>query len=86
MEEAYTFLERILKSSKYLASDKLTIADISVLSSVIVVNMFLPINKDQLPNLKNWFTDLQGQEFYKAAEKGIQAMKVAFKMKLGLDC
>lgn len=85
MEEAYTYLERILKSSKYLATDKLTIADISVLSSIIVADMFLPINKEKLPNLKNWFTDLQGQEFYNAAEKGIQAMKVALKIKLGLD-
>nr|QVK45128.1 GSTe4 [Pagiophloeus tsushimanus] len=85
VQEVYTSLERILKTSAFLANDRLTIADISVFSTVIIGNMFLPIDEHEFPNLKKWLVHLQTLDFYEAAKKGVEALKLGFRIKLGLD-
>ncbi|KAL1502345.1 hypothetical protein ABEB36_007499 [Hypothenemus hampei] len=80
-KETYVVLERILKKNKFLVGDRLTIADISVFSSVAAQHIFLPIDEREFPNLNKWFIHFQSLDMTKAAEKGIEALKIGLQTK-----
>lgn len=52
--EALSFLNTFLEKSKYLAGDKLTIADISCVSVPLTFQRFIPNEYNKFDNLKAW--------------------------------
>ncbi|XP_046960270.1 glutathione S-transferase 1-like [Vanessa cardui] len=71
LHEAYDFLEAFLADTKFVAGDNMTIADISILSSVSAMRYIIPIDATKYPKIAAWFKFMESQSFYKkCAEKG----------------
>ncbi|CAG9767476.1 unnamed protein product [Ceutorhynchus assimilis] len=83
LKDVHVVLERILKTTKYVAGERFTIADISIFSSLTIADMILPIQEDECPNLKKWFLDYKNSDLYKAGEKSIETTRLGLKFKLG---
>lgn len=78
----YSTLELILSSGEFLAGNRLTIADISALSTMVVADLFLPVN-NRFPKLKGWLGILRSQEWFEVAERGLLAVQHGLQAKLG---
>ncbi|XP_030753847.1 glutathione S-transferase 1-like [Sitophilus oryzae] len=83
LKEAYSTLERILNSTKFLAGDNVTIADISVLSNILPGSVILPIDNEEFPKLKSWLIHLESTEFYKTGQKAYETFKRGYEYLLG---
>ncbi|XP_037827653.1 glutathione S-transferase E14 [Lucilia sericata] len=75
MHEIYDMCEVHLKKHKYLATDYLTIADISIVSTVAALNLVFPIDYEKFSNLYDWLQRLKKMEFYQYNEEGIQKLR-----------
>ncbi|XP_066258093.1 glutathione S-transferase 1-1-like [Euwallacea similis] len=80
LKEVYEILDKILKGNKFLAGDRLTIADISVFSSVVIGNLFLPV--EEYVHLNKWLLEIQKMDLYAACEKGVEMIRTGLKIKL----
>ncbi|KAF7265328.1 hypothetical protein GWI33_021311 [Rhynchophorus ferrugineus] len=78
LKDVYVILERILTSSKFLASDNITIADISILSTLLPSNLVLPIETNKFPKLSVWLEHMKQAEFYQAGEKALETFRIGF--------
>lgn len=63
--ESYDFLEAFLSKTKFVASDKMTIADISVLSTVAASRYMVPIDDKKYPKILAWLSYMEQQPFFK---------------------
>nr|UUV68086.1 glutathione S-transferase [Dendroctonus rhizophagus] len=72
IEATLEFLETFLSSTKYLALNNLTIADICALATVSTIQIFHQVNHVKYPNLVAWLSKLKSLEFYNANLEGIQ--------------
>ncbi|XP_046960269.1 glutathione S-transferase 1-like [Vanessa cardui] len=71
LHEGYSFLEGFLSKTKFVAGDNMTIADISILSSVSAMRHIIPIDDTKYPKTAAWFKFMTSQSFFKkCAEKG----------------
>ncbi|KAG4079212.1 hypothetical protein HA402_004587 [Bradysia odoriphaga] len=59
--EALSFLNTFLEKSKYLAGDKLTIADISCASVPLTFQRLIPNEYNKFGNVKAWIDRLRGE-------------------------
>lgn len=57
--EALSFLNTFLENSKYLAGDKLTVADISCSSVPLTFQRFIPNEYNKFDNVKAWIDRLR---------------------------
>ncbi|KAM3959394.1 glutathione S-transferase epsilon 2 [Aphomia sociella] len=72
IEEAYGILEKYLEKTKFLATDHLTLADISLVATVSTADILVPVS-DKFPKLLDWFDRLKITDFYKNANaKGLK--------------
>nr|AON96572.1 glutathione S-transferase epsilon 2-like protein [Bicyclus anynana] len=65
IEEAYSVVEAYLKDNTYIAGDRLTIADLSLGTTVSAAQAILEINKDKFPRSYEWLTKLHNEEVFK---------------------
>ncbi|XP_072937835.1 glutathione S-transferase 1-like [Epargyreus clarus] len=65
IDDAYGMLEMYLEATKYLADDVITLADISVFTTISTLNGLRPIDEKRYPKLKKWFLNMSEQEFCK---------------------
>lgn len=72
IEATFKFLETFLSGTKYLASNRLTIADICALATVSTIQIFYQINNVEYPNVVAWLSKLKSCEFYDVNLEGIQ--------------
>ncbi len=63
-----TLIEEKLNKAKYLAGDKITIADISLLATVDPSEM-IEVNLKTYPKLTAWRDNLKSQDFYQKVHK-----------------
>lgn len=63
IEEFYGFMEKYLQASKFLAADHITLADISLVSSISTLDVIVPIDP-KFNKLTEWFEVLKNQEWY----------------------
>ncbi|XP_031763098.1 glutathione S-transferase 1-like [Galleria mellonella] len=63
--DAYEMLEMYLNENKYIAAEHMTIADISVLTTVSSLNGLHPIDEKRFPKLKQWLTTMNEKDFAK---------------------
>lgn len=72
----------MLSSGEFLAGNRLSIADISAFSTMIVADLFLPVNH-RFPKLKSWLGFLRSEEWFEVAERGLLAVQLGLQAKLG---
>ncbi|KAH9644303.1 hypothetical protein HF086_003802 [Spodoptera exigua] len=63
--EGYAFIEAFLSRTKYIAGDHVTIADLSILSTVSTQEQILPIDVQKYPKLKSWLEELKATPYCK---------------------
>ncbi|KAM3961683.1 LOW QUALITY PROTEIN: glutathione S-transferase 1-like [Aphomia sociella] len=68
--DAYEMLEMYLSDSKYIAADHMTIADISILTTVSSLHGLHPIDEQRFPKLKQWLSTMNEKDCKKINEPG----------------
>ncbi|CAD7014497.1 unnamed protein product [Ceratitis capitata] len=77
--EAYSMLESYLRRHKYMAGDYMTIADISIVTTLSTVNLMFPIAvgaADKWPLLNDWFARMQALPVYHINQTGLEKLRV----------
>ncbi|XP_023951507.1 glutathione S-transferase 1 [Bicyclus anynana] len=63
IREAYDFLEAFLNTTKFVAADNMTIADVSIAATIAALRYIIPI-ADKYPKIHAWFSYMEKQPFY----------------------
>ncbi|XP_037957003.1 glutathione S-transferase E14 isoform X1 [Teleopsis dalmanni] len=74
IHEAYTAMEKFLMPQTYFAGDKLTIADVSLITTASTVNLMFPIDK-RWPRLLKWFQSMQALPEYEVNSIGLEKLR-----------
>ncbi|CAG9794808.1 unnamed protein product [Diatraea saccharalis] len=61
--EAYDVTEKYLEASKYIATDELTVADLSCIATTSSLNSIIPINEKYV-KIHAWMSMLKKEEWY----------------------
>ncbi|XP_018800162.1 PREDICTED: glutathione S-transferase 1-like [Bactrocera latifrons] len=78
--DVYTVLEAYLNQNKYMAADHLTIADLSLLTTVAVMDLIVPVVADKWPKLTAWLENMKQLPYYeKANGKALKASEEVIK-------
>ncbi|CAH2086082.1 unnamed protein product [Euphydryas editha] len=64
IDESYSVLEAYLQNNKYIASDHLTIADLSLGSTTTAMQAIRKIDENRFPRCVEWLTLLNTEEFF----------------------
>lgn len=84
INEAYTFLNKFLESSQYIAGDDLTIADFCCVATVSTATIIIPISAERYPNLSRWYHLCKNLPYYDEANgRGLQKLDSLVESKLG---
>ncbi|KMY93458.1 glutathione S-transferase E14 isoform X1 [Drosophila simulans] len=73
LTEAYTIMERYLENSDFMAGPQLTLADLSIVTTLSTVNLMFPLS--QFPRLRRWFTAMQQLDAYEANCSGLAKLR-----------
>ncbi|XP_050557506.1 uncharacterized protein LOC118261723 [Spodoptera frugiperda] len=63
--EAYGFIETFLSSTKYIAGDHITIADIAILAVMTSITQIVKLDAQKFPKTSAWLENLKKQPYYK---------------------
>ncbi|KAF5279725.1 hypothetical protein FQA39_LY05415 [Lamprigera yunnana] len=72
MNESLEILNRFLKNSKWAASDDLTIADFSLISTITFIDILIPIDLKKYANIDKWMNRVKHLPYYDAHQKGLK--------------
>lgn len=64
LDEAYTFLEKFLKKSTFIAGEKFTVADICCVATISCGNIITEISSEKFPKLYGWFRKCEVMDCY----------------------
>ncbi|XP_034824491.1 glutathione S-transferase 1-like [Maniola hyperantus] len=64
VREAYDFLETFLNKTEFVAADHMTVADVSLASTVSASRYVIPIDDKKYPKMQAWFSYMEKQPFY----------------------
>ncbi|XP_017835647.2 glutathione S-transferase 1-like [Drosophila busckii] len=79
--EAYDFVELFLKGHSYMAGDQLTLADLSLISSISSLVAYVPVDAAKYFNLSNWIKRMELLPYYEQNAKGAAMFAGAVKSK-----
>ncbi|CAH0587968.1 unnamed protein product [Chrysodeixis includens] len=65
INDAYSMLEDYLSENLYMADDVITIADISIVSTIGTLCGLVPIDEKKYPKLNKWLQNMNQQEYCK---------------------
>lgn len=65
---AYDILEEFLQD-EYMAGNKLTIADLSLVASISSLDPIIPVDSKKCPKLRKWFSRMQALPYYNEANQ-----------------
>ncbi|XP_046964972.1 glutathione S-transferase D7-like [Vanessa cardui] len=65
IDEAFSVVEAYLQKNKYIAADHLTLADISLASTVAPIHAVYKIDEKRFPRCKEWLELLNKEEIFK---------------------
>ncbi|KAF5303719.1 hypothetical protein FQR65_LT00863 [Abscondita terminalis] len=82
--QVYEFLEKFLENNLWMAGQTLTLADLSLLSTITALDFLVPIDEKKFPNLVGWIKRGEKLPYYKCNEEGLNSFKDVMKKKLGL--
>ncbi|KXJ68754.1 hypothetical protein RP20_CCG001852 [Aedes albopictus] len=76
IQDAYDCLEVYLTNNKFVACDKLTVADFPIVATLSTVENVCPISKDRWPKMTAWFETMQKLPYYQQANQaGLDKLK-----------
>lgn len=71
MNLAYEIIEGFLASGgKFICGDELTIADLSIWSTLLSVRFLVPIDDQKFPKLEKWLRRMKTRESYELNQNG----------------
>lgn len=73
--KTYALMEKFLRSFPWIAGKKLTIADLSLIPSITSLNVLVPINKEEYPNLTNWMARAETLPCYVENQNGLNQLR-----------
>lgn len=74
LTEAYGVIESYLENNEYIAGEQLTLADLSIVTTLSTVNLMFPPMR--FPRLQRWFTAMQQLDAYKEANcSGLEKLR-----------
>ncbi|KAJ8924781.1 hypothetical protein NQ315_000934 [Exocentrus adspersus] len=82
LNEAYGFFNTILEQSKYVAGEELSIADFSLLNTVINSNAVVPLDERVYTHIKAWKDRLRALPYYEIIVAGGDLYGSVIKKKL----
>ena len=77
--ECYTFLDKFLEGKMWAAGDTVTIADLSLISTVTTIEILVPLEK-KYPNIERWIKRCQKLNYYSINERGLEDFRNLTKM------
>lgn len=83
--EAYQFLNAFLENNDWLAGDEVTLADISMLSTMSTLDLIVPVEEEKYPKLFDWLK--RGKQlpyFEESQSKGLDMIKAFVEEKMGM--
>lgn len=69
IDDSYRMLEAYLSDTLYLADNVITLADLSVITTMSTLHGIHPIDSDKYPKLMKWFSNMSEQEVCKKINK-----------------
>lgn len=83
--EAYQFLNAFLENNEWLAGDDVTLADISMLSTMSTVDIIIPVEEEKFPKLHDWLQRGKQLPYFEDSQsKGLDMAKAFVEEKLGM--
>jgi len=70
----YALMEKFLRSFPWIAGKKLTIADLSLIPSITSLNVLMPIDKADYPNLASWLERAEHLPCYVENQNGLNKL------------
>ncbi|KAG5887918.1 hypothetical protein JTB14_003015 [Gonioctena quinquepunctata] len=81
--QGYNFLESLLERSTYVAGEKLSLADLSIIATLTSANVLVPIASNRYPKTTEWMSKMQTLPYYeKANQTGLNKFIGMVKSKL----
>lgn len=79
--EAYGFVETFLATDPYLVGDRLTVADLACVTSVLQLDLITPIEAERYPKLRAWLQRLAELPYFADVnEKSLKEFAGLFKL------
>ncbi|KAF5279728.1 hypothetical protein FQA39_LY05418 [Lamprigera yunnana] len=75
VNESYEILNNFLKNSKWVAGDRLSIADFSLISTVTSIDVLIPIDLNKYTNIDSWLKRARSLPYYHINQKGVDDFK-----------
>lgn len=77
--EAFGFLEAFLGENEWMVGENLTLADLSVCTTLVSVELFIPVDEERFPHLTAWLQRVKELPYF---EECNQAGLDEFKSKM----
>lgn len=71
----YDILETFLTLNPYVALDKLTIADFSLIATVTSIDLIVPVDAKKCPKITAWIKKAQALPYYSANKNGLDKLR-----------
>ncbi|EDW01760.1 glutathione S-transferase E14 [Drosophila grimshawi] len=73
--EAYDIMEHYLTDQQFMAGEQLTLADISIVTTLSTVNLMFPVTAQRWPQLHRWFAIMQQLDAYELNLLGLEKLR-----------
>lgn len=74
-QNAYSFLEAFLKQGQYVVGNEMTVADISINTTLITLHKLLPVDAAKYPLITAWMERMKSLPDYEEVNvKGAEAL------------
>lgn len=67
-------MEGYLSTSKFMATDNLTIADISIGCTLVTIALEVPICETQYRLLNNWMEEFKSRDWFQVNKEGLERL------------
>lgn len=75
VEEIYSLLNTFLEKTKFIAGDSVTVADFSVISTVSVGELLVPVDEARFPKLAEWEKKIKELPCYSVSVPGLKKVE-----------
>ncbi|KAL1502342.1 hypothetical protein ABEB36_007496 [Hypothenemus hampei] len=84
--KTYALMEKFLRSFPWIAGKKLSIADLSLIPSITSLNVLVPVNKEDYPNLYNWMERVETLPCYVENQNGLNQLRDLLEIRCCCPC
>ncbi|XP_060519358.1 glutathione S-transferase 1-like [Cylas formicarius] len=84
--ETYGLMEKFLRRNRWIAGEKLSIADLSLIPSITSLNVVVPIDCTKFPKLTQWIENAETLSCYMENENGLNQLRALLKVRCCCGC